>query len=185
MSEITIASRYAKSLIELSSEKSSLDAVYADMQLVTDAFANSRELVLAMQSPIIKSDKKLSILSAIFKGKINNLTFSFFELLGKKNRAANLYDIAKAFLDQYKVLKGIQKAQVFTATKIDDKLRQQFMKLVEEKTGKKAEIEEFVKEELIGGYILRIGDLQYDASVQSKLQKIKKTFTENQYIPKN
>ena len=44
---------------------------------------------------------------------------------------------------------------------------------------------EFVKEELIGGYILRIGDLQYDASVQSKLQKIKKTFTENQYIPKN
>ncbi len=185
MSEITIASRYAKSLIELSSEKSSLDAVYADMQLINDAFANSRELVLAMQSPIIKSDKKLSILSAIFKGKINNLTFSFFELLGKKNRAANLYDIAKAFLDQYKVLKGIQKAQVFTATKIDDKLRQQFMKLVEEKTGKKAEIEEFVKEELIGGYILRIGDLQYDASVQSKLQKIKKTFTENQYIPKN
>ena len=82
-------------------------------------------------------------------------------------------------------MKGIQKAQVYTATKIDDTLRQQFLKMVEEKTGKKAEIEEFVKEELIGGYILRIGDLQYDASVQSKLQKIKKTFTENQYIPKN
>ncbi|MBC7387612.1 MAG: ATP synthase F1 subunit delta [Opitutaceae bacterium] len=185
MSEIRIAARYAKSLIELSSEKGSLDAVYNDMQLITDAFANSRELVLAMQSPIIKSDKKLAILTAIFKARINNLTFSFFELLAKKNRGANFYDIAKAFLDQYQVLKGIQKAQVFTATKIDDVLRQQFMKMVEEKTGKKAEIEEFVKEELIGGYILRIGDLQYDASVQSKLQKIKKTFTENQYIPKN
>ena len=184
MSEIRIASRYAKSLVELASEKGALDLVYSDMQLIADAFTNSRELVLAMNSPIIKSDKKLAILSAIFKSKVNNLTFSFFELLAKKNRGANFFDISKSFLDQYQVIKGIQKAQVYTATKIDDVLRQQFIKMVEEKTGKKADIQEFVKEELIGGYILRIGDMQYDASVQSKLQKIKKTFTENQYIPK-
>jgi len=185
MSEIRIATRYAKSLIELSALQGSLDAVYNDMLLISDAFQNSRELVLAMKSPIIKSDKKLSILSAIFKSKVNTLTFSFFELLAKKNRSANFFDISKAFLEQYQVLKGIQKAQVFTASKIDDALRQQFIKMVEEKTGKKAEIEEFVKQELIGGYILRIGDLQYDASVKSKLQQIKKNFTENQYIPKS
>jgi F-type H+-transporting ATPase subunit delta len=85
---------------------------------------------------------------------------------------------------QYNLLKGIQKAQLYTPVKIDEKLRKQFLQLVEKQTGKKAEIEEFVKEDLIGGYILRIGDTQIDDSIKSKLQKIKTNFTENQYIPK-
>ena len=184
MSEIRISSRYAKSLLELASETGNLESVYKDMQLLAESFKGSRELVLAMQSPIIKSDKKLAILNALFGGKVSSLSSTFFEILTRKNRESALFSIAKEFLVQYNLVKGIQKAQLYTPVKIDDTLRQQFTKLVEEKTGKKAEIEEHIKQDLIGGYVLRIGDMQLDNSVKSKLQKIKNNFTENQYIPK-
>jgi F-type H+-transporting ATPase subunit delta len=184
MSEIRIAARYAKSLIDLASEKGSLDAVHNDMQLVAETFKGSRELVLAMQSPIIKFDKKLAIISAIFGNKVNSITNAFFQILTKKNREMFLFNISKEFINQYNSIKGIQKVQLYTPIKIDNVLRQQFEKMVEERTGKKAEIEEFVKADLIGGYILRIGDMQIDDSVKSKLLKIKTNFTENQYIPK-
>jgi F-type H+-transporting ATPase subunit delta len=184
MSEIRIAARYAKSLIDLASEKGCLDAVHNDMQLIAESCKGSRELVLALQSPIIKFDKKLAILNAIFKSKVNPFTVAFFEILTRKHREMYLYEMSKEFIAQYNVLKGIQKAQLYTPVKIEETLRKQFLTLVEEKTGKKAEIEEFVKEDLIGGYILRIGDSQIDDSVKSKLLKIKTNFTVNQYIPK-
>lgn len=184
MSEQRIADRYAKSLIDLASEKGSLDAIYSDMLLIQESCKGSRELVNALSSPIIKFDKKLAILNAVFQNKVNAVTAEYFNLLAKKHRAELLYPISQAFIEQYNKLKGIQKAHLYTPVKIDDTLRQQFLKIVEEKTGKKAEIEEHIKQDLIGGFILRIGDIQIDDSVQSKLSKIKTNFTENQYIPK-
>jgi F-type H+-transporting ATPase subunit delta len=184
MSEIRIAARYSKSLVSLSSEKGELDTVHKDMQLIAESCKGSRELVLALRSPIIKFDKKLTILNAVFKKNVSPFTLAFFEILTRKHREMYLYEISKEFIMQYNLLKGIQKAQLYTPVKIDEKLRKQFLQLVEKQTGKKAEIEEFVKEDLIGGYVLRIGDSQIDDSIKSKLLKIKTTFTENQYIPK-
>ncbi len=184
MSEIRIAARYAKSLLDLASERGELDAVKGDMELISETCKGSRELVLALKSPIIKFDKKQAILRAIFSTKVNALTLSFLEILTRKNREPFLFEISKEFIAQYNLLKGIQKVQLYTPVQIDATLRQQFVHMVEERTGKQAEIEEFVKEDLIGGYILRIGDTQIDNSVKSKLLKIKTNFTDNQYIPK-
>ena len=184
MSEAQIAERYAKSLMDLAAEKNEVESIFADMQLIAASCKGSRELVLLLKSPIVKYDKKLSILNAIFKSKVNAITSSFFELLAKKQREALLYAISLEFINEYNRRKGIVKAQLFTPTKVDDSLRAQFSKIVEEKTGKKVEIEENINEDLIGGYILRIGDVQIDNSVKTKLNNIKKSFSENQYIPK-
>ncbi|HAR20859.1 MAG TPA: ATP synthase F1 subunit delta [Cytophagales bacterium] len=184
MSEIRIAARYAKSLITLATENGDLDVIHKDMQIVSESCKGSRELVLALRSPLIKFDKKRSILNAIFKDKVSSFTISFFDILTRKHREMYLHEISNEFVRQYNTLKGIQKAQLYTPVRIDELLRKQFVQMVEIQSGKKAEIEEFVKEDLIGGYILRIGDSQIDDSIKSKLLKIKTTFTENQYIPK-
>lgn len=184
MSEAQIAERYAKSLLELAVEKNVLEPVLDDMRLIAASCKGSRELVLMLKSPIIKFDKKLAILNAIFKSRVHPITASFFELLTKRQREELLYPIVLEFINEYNVLKGIVKAQVYTPVQIDDVLRTQFNKIVEEKTGKKVELEEFVKADLVGGYILRIGDMQIDNSVKTKLNNIKRSFSENHYIPK-
>lgn len=184
MSESQIAERYAKSLIILAQEKNVLDSILADMQLIAASCKGSRDLVLMLRSPIVKFDKKLAILNAIFKSKVHPITSSFFELLAKKQRESLLYPIAIEFINEYNKLKGILTAKLYTSTPIDDTLRAEFGRIVEEKTGLKAEIEEYVKEDLIGGYILRIGDMQIDNSVKTKLNNIKKNFSVNHYIPK-
>jgi F-type H+-transporting ATPase subunit delta len=184
MSENQIAERYAKSLLTMANEKGLLEAVYSDMQLIANTCKGSRELQLLLSSPIVKFDKKLSILKAIFLNKVNPMTAAFFELLTRKHREALLHHIALEFINEYNTLKGIVKAQIYTPFKLDAALRAEFNQVVESKTGKKVEMEEFVKEDLIGGYILRIGDLQIDNSVKTKLHTIKKSFSENHYIPK-
>ena len=78
MSEIRIAARYAKSLITLATENGDLDVIHKDMQIVSESCKGSRELVLALRSPLIKFDKKRSILNAIFKDKVSSFTISFF-----------------------------------------------------------------------------------------------------------
>ncbi len=184
MRESKIAERYAKSLMSIAIDKGLLDTILADMQLIVASCQGSRELVLVLKSPIIKADKKLAVLNAIFKNKVNPITASYFELLVKKGRESHLFSIASEFIAQYNALKGIVKAQLYTPFQLGEALRSQFVQAVEEKTGKKVELEQHVKEDLIGGYVLRIGDMQLDNSVKNQLNNIKKSFSENQYIPK-
>ena len=91
------AKRYAKSLIASAIEKGSVDAVYADMNLVGGTLAENRDLQNTLTSPIIKPEKKLVILDLIFKGQVNEMTTSFMKLVSENNRVDILGEIAYAY----------------------------------------------------------------------------------------
>src|SRR6187402_3377233 len=110
-----LAGRYAKSLIDLANEKGQLEEVHNDMLFLQQAFQSSKELVVMIKSPIIKADKKEKVLAAITGGKISVITTTFYELLLRKGRESFLPEIITAFIDQYKVLKGIQVVKLTTA----------------------------------------------------------------------
>jgi len=169
MSDIRVASRYAKSLIELAREKGVLEQVHEDMQLFEKTIAQNRNLQLLLQNPIIKSDKKQAVLSGVFKGKVQELTMAFFTIVARKNREAILASVATSFIAQYNTIKGIQKAQVISAFPLAPALRDQLGKKLVAETGKKIELEELVDPSLIGGFVLRIGDKQIDSSVRNNL----------------
>src|SRR5688500_1511349 len=107
---MVVAGRYANSLMELAQDKNKMDAVRSDMQLISQVCAENREFILFINSPIIKTDKKIAVLEDIFKGKISDLTMSFLILMTKKQRESYLKDIASAFEESYK-----QKKNIFTA----------------------------------------------------------------------
>src|SRR3954467_15526853 len=109
-----VASRYVKSLLDLAVSQGSLDKVHADMQLFAGTIEKNRELELMLKSPVIRHDKKNSILSAIFKSRVSALTMAFIDILTKKNREPLLPGIAKEFHNAYNVHKGIGKASVTT-----------------------------------------------------------------------
>jgi F-type H+-transporting ATPase subunit delta len=185
MSDVRVASRYAKSLIELAQEKGILEQVYQDMVLFSKTVTDNRDLGLMLRNPIVKHDKKLAVLKSIFAGKVTPLTLSFFTIITEKNREAVLGTAATEFLTQYNLLKGIQKAQLTTAAPITPALRADFNRMVINRTGMDSVIlEEKVDPALIGGFVLRIGDIQIDDSVRSSLARLKNDFKDTSYISK-
>jgi F-type H+-transporting ATPase subunit delta len=184
MSDIRVASRYAKSVIDLAIEKGCLDEVHTDMLSFATVCNENRELVALLKSPIVKSDKKFNVLNSIFNGKVNALTLAFFKIITQKGREQVLPSIAEEVHHQFNILKGIQQAQVITASPLNEELRNEFKKLVVGATGKTVDLTETVDQDLIGGYILRIADKQIDESIKSKLNKIKVKFSSNPFISK-
>lgn len=181
MSEYRIASRYAKSLLDLAVEQGELEEVNKDMLLFSQMIDENRDFELMLKSPIISHDKKLTILTQVFDGKVNALTMSIFQILTKKHREAYLPQIAAEFHHQYNFNQGIEEATVITTFALDDKLKAEFSKVVEQISKKKVELTEQVDESLIGGFILKIGDRQIDDSVSSKLKALRVEFTKNHY----
>ena len=171
------ASRYAKSLIELAHEKKILDKVYADMQLFSAVVAENRVFAVMLKNPIINHDKKRNVLRAIFEKRVDNLTLLAFDLITKKNRENILEEVAREFQSQYNNLMGLQVAEISTTIKLDKDLQKRFTELVEEISGKKADLREHLDEDLVGGFVLKVGDYRLDQSIKTQLQNIKKELT--------
>lgn len=176
MSIFTVASRYAKSLIDLAHEQGQLDAVKEDVESVILILKSNSELLAVLKNPIISGDKKRNILAAIFEGKINPVIVSFFYILVNKGRAAILLDIAQEFVREYNEAKGIIKASVTSATPLSEANLAELQKTIEEEVKAQVILKNIVDSALIGGFVVRVGDRQMDASIAGKLNKLEKHF---------
>lgn len=181
MVDSKVARRYARSLIGLAQERNLTDKVYADMELVRSVCDANRDLVLMLNNPIVQTDKKNIVLKAIFAGKVDALTISFMDIITRKGREAYLPAIAIEYIQMYKFQNGVKTAFVKTATPMDTALRAEIMGLLKTSQGEKVELVEEVDKDLIGGFILRVGDKQHDASVSTKLRQLKNQFDDNLY----
>jgi len=169
------ASRYAKSLIDLSKEQNALEDLKKDMLFFESVVDDNSQLEAILKNPIVPLDKKFGILKAIFEGRTHQITQSFFKLLVNKGRSAILFDIAKGFISQYNAEKGIVTAEVTTATTLTDANKAEIEGLVKQQLGaNQVNITEKINEKLIGGFILKVGDKQFDASVAGSLNKLRK-----------
>jgi F-type H+-transporting ATPase subunit delta len=184
MSEQRAASRYAKSMLDLAQERGNLPQVKEDMDLFAKTLEQNRDLRLLLRNPIVKHDKKLAILRAIFGGKVSEVTEKFFTIITQHNRESALEWVATEFQSQYEHLRGIQVAHVTTAQPLTPTLREEITQLVRRQTGLQSiTLTEKIDESLIGGFVLRVGDQQIDDSVRNSLRKLRGEFTKNPYQP--
>src|SRR5688572_7406916 len=154
MADFRAASRYVKSLLGLAVEQNVLEQVHADMQLFAKVCEENRAFELLLLNPVIKHDKKRTILEKIFKGKVNSLTLAIFDIITKKNREPLLPAIAKEFHNAYNAYKDIGPATITTAFPIDAKLRAEFEKIATNLSERKTvELKEEIDKEIIGGFI--------------------------------
>ncbi len=179
-----VAYRYARSLMDLALEQSTVDAVHEDMALVANTCVGSRELQVLLSSPVVKGDKKEKVLDQLFAGKVGTITNSFIGILVRKGREALLPQVAAAFTDLYKQHKGIVTAEVISAVPLTDDARKRVQELAAARyPGKSIQLLEKVDPSLIGGVTIRIGDEQYDGSVSRRLNDLRREFSKNPYIP--
>ena len=172
-----VATRYAKSLLDLSVEKGQLEAVYADMVQVKEVCENSREFILFLDSPIIKSDKKIATIKAVFEGKFNAITSGFLTIVAAKRRESVIPEMAASFIEQYKTHKNILTAVITSAKGLDAVTRQKALDVVKSQLNGEVELVEKIDNNIIGGFVLKIGDKQLDKSVARQLSNLKKELT--------
>lgn len=179
MSEFKVASRYAKSLIDLSIEQGTLETVKQDMEQFIAVLRNNKELQAVLKNPIMKQDKKRNILQALFSGKIHPSISSFFEIMVRKGRAGILYATAQEFVREYNEHKCIVKATVTSATELSKENFEALKKVIAEETRSEIILTNLVDPSLIGGFVIKVGDRQLDTSIAGRLHKLEKHFASN------
>ena len=185
MNNPRLATRYAKSIIDLAVEQNQLDAVYNDMKLILSICKSNPDFVAVLRSPIIKPTSKGKIIESITKDRVSIITSSFIKLLVAKTRELNLPEIAEAFVDQYNIKNNIHKVKITTAVEMSPALKTAILtKVIASTSIGTVELETSVKAELIGGFILETEGRLIDASILKDLKDVKKQFLNNDYLHK-
>ena len=179
-SRVTI--RYAKALFQLAIENNTLEQSYNDMLLVDKLCAESKDLLLLLRSPIIKTDKKLKILEEIFEKKISKVTMLFINIITTKKREGLLISIASSFIALYKTYNKIETATIITAAPLDEALIAEVISFIKKHGDDNVELTKKVDPTIIGGAIIRMGDKQLDASVSKAISELRQIFNKNLYI---
>ena len=184
MKDTRAALRYAKAILNLAKDSKSESKVNDDMLLEVKTIAENKDLDVMLHSPIIKGENKRKVLDGLFEGKVNNITLGLFHLLEDNKRMDMLEIVAKKYTIIYDHLKHIEIAKVTTAIPLNKEIEKQVMAKIVDLTGHKATLENIVNPNILGGFILRVGDVQYDASISNYLNELRKEFDHSDFIPK-
>jgi F-type H+-transporting ATPase subunit delta len=182
MIEIKLGDRYANSILVLAQERGQVERVREDFQLIQRVCHSNPDFVNMLESPLIKGDKKQKILNEIFKDSFCDITQTLIEIIVRKKREGYLDDIAERYLFQYDQMSNITRGELRSAARLSDAQVAKIKKMVEDVLKTQFEIVQIVDPELIGGFVLNIGDKQFDASVAARLRALKYEFDSNPYV---
>jgi F-type H+-transporting ATPase subunit delta len=170
------AIRYAKAILEISLSNGNAVNVNEDMLSIVTSIAGSAELIDFLSSPIISSEVKMNALSEVFV-TVQSETKSLFRLLHDNKRFEILAQVASQYNTLFDQMNNVEVAKVTTAFPITADLESKVLAKIATISDKKITIENIVDPKIIGGFILRIGDKQYNASVANGLQELKREFS--------
>jgi len=173
MSGIRAAIRYAKAILEIASSKGVSSEVSSDMALIASTINGNLELSSFIQNPLIKTDVKKNVVLEVF-ASVNEVTKSLFHLLLENKRFEILDSISLEYNKLFDIMNGVEVAKVTTAVPMDSDMEAKILAKIGNFSDKKVTIVNTVDPSIIGGFILRIGDKQYNASVANRLEVLKR-----------
>ena len=175
MSTLIASRRYASALLSAAEEGNFLDQVVEELNLIKGVLVNSRDLVHALRSPLVKGDKKIRILEEVFHGSLGEKMFLFLSLIARKKRAGLLPEI----IDEFQILldekRGIMNIDVTSAVTLSDEQSNELINRLSVYTGKKIRARMSLDERLLGGVSIKIGDTIFDGSISHQLEKFRQT----------
>jgi len=184
MKETRAALRYAKAVLNLAKETQKDTEVNNSMSLISKTISESNELALVLSSPVVKVDQKIKALNAIFSDSIDQISLRLIGLLGENKRLPLLTAVAKQYSILFDYDKLIDTAKVTTAVPLTAALNKKVLAKIKELTGNDATIKNVVNPDIIGGFILRVGDIQYDASISNNFNELRRQFDNGHFVSK-
>ncbi len=176
MSEFNIARRYATSLLESAAEKKILDSVSEDVELIASALRTNPQLERVLSSPVVKPQVKLAIMDEIFKSKVSTDTIKFIHFLVEKGREDLLSSIIKLYMDLRDERLGIVNVDVKSPIPLSDDQIKELKNKLEIYLEKKVRCSFQIDEKMLGGFIVKVDDTVFDASLAHQLELLKKQF---------
>lgn len=179
MSTSKVAKRYAKGLLDFTTEAGNTEVVFNEMKDVVKIMTESKELNQFLNTPFIDAKKKISVTDDIFKA-FSPVAQNLIKLTIKQGRESQLKNIAQAFINTVEDQKGTKRVSLVIATALSQETITDIIKasgMINHNAN--FDLETTIRPEILGGYILRVGDQQIDASIRSKLNHIKKEFQLN------
>lgn len=173
MDKSKINVRYSKAFFSLAREKNLIGELQRDAELISSVCTSSSDFVLLIESPVIPASEKIKVLKAIFEGKINLYSLNFLLLITQNRREKNIPGIFRDLEELFRQDQGIKTAVLTTAKPISGALVDQIQKSLVTEFGGKIQLSQNIDEDLIGGFVLRVDDNQYDASISSQLKRVK------------
>jgi len=176
MADFRILHRYGTSLLETAIEKNNLDVVTSDIKLLVETLDQNRQLQLMLDSPVVRPETKLSIMKEIFNEKISKKSMDFVEFVISKKRESLLNSIGKRFLELRDDHLGIANVFVTTSTEFSNEQKNVLQNKLEKILDKKVRLNFKTDVKLVGGFIAKVDDTLYDASIKHQLELLKKQF---------
>lgn len=173
MDQSKINVRYAKAFFSLAKEKGLTAELRPDAALVSELCATSSDFNLLLNSPVVSVSGKVKAMRSVFQGHVNDLSLDFLVLITENKREKYIPGIFRDLEELYRKEEGIKTAVLTSAQPLTEPVINQFKQMLEKDLESKVELSPKVNEDLIGGFILRIDDKQYDASIATQLKKIK------------
>ncbi len=181
MNDSKISVRYAKALFQAADEGKVLPQVMQDMDLIMKVYALP-DFRAVLDSPVVKTSDKKKVMDGLFTAKVSALSMNFINLLLSNKRESYLPHISRNFKSLYKKSMGILSAEIVVSEGIDKGQTEKFRALLKKTFNSDIELEEIIKPAILGGFILRVEDEQFDASVASGLAKVKKQLLESTFV---
>jgi len=173
MASTRAAIRYATAILDLSNSKGVAEVVNNDMKSIASTIKGNEELNTFIQNPTIKVEVKEKALLEVF-ASVDNVTKGLLHLLFENKRFEILDVIASEYSKLFDIQNNVEVAKVTTAVAMDAALEAKVLAKITTLSDKKITIENTIDPSIIGGFILRIGDQQYNASVANRLQILKR-----------
>jgi F-type H+-transporting ATPase subunit delta len=172
-----IAQVYSRALFEAAKEHDALDEIHEQLAQFCDALAESRELQVFLFSPYFSSQEKKEGIAKLIKGG-NEHFVRFLQLLAERHRMPVIFRIRRAFDELWAEENKLLPVTVTSAVELDSKTVKGIGKRIEEETGRKVELTSKVDPDVLGGLVLRVGNLVLDGSVRARLERLRKQVTQ-------
>lgn len=165
--------RYAKALMDFAIENKDEKSVVEEMQNILSVMESSSQLDAVLNSPVLPGIQKRKIIDEIFP-KASKILKSFFDLLSQNGREGILGGVAHHYVQLFDKHQGKIAATVTTAVPLTEELEKEVLQKASNLTPLKIQIKNIVDPNIKGGFILRVGDLQYNASIADRLEALKR-----------
>ena len=169
---MSVAATYAEALFEAATEADAVDAVAADLAAFAQAMRESAELRAVLSSPEVDTRAKKRAMAELTEGA-SPLTANFLQVLIDRGRIADLPEIARAFEERVARAEHRLQVEAITAVPMPDDLRKRVVQRIQGQTGATVELTESVDPDIVGGLVLRIGDVVVDGSLRRRLDELR------------
>ena len=174
-----ISSRYAKALLKFATEKGENEEVYRSLMVLGESFVRLPKLRDTSNNPVLDDEKKYSLLNMASGNTQSECLKQFFRLMIKKHRLPMAQFIAQSYVSAYRKQQHLIHSQLIVPVALDDATIERLKNLVKAKTSNEVEFVVEVDPSIIGGFVLEYDTYSFDASIRTKLNRMKKQLLAN------